>query len=278
MAVPRFETIPSVIFRGLVCMLPLVQHFLEDRHIYLETDNGVCSIVTWVYHILGLSVLVRLHSNGKFVEYRFSSSEVIIIDVRLDELSFSPSSEHIWTMDSSITLLSSSDKEKLFKMVADPDENKIDATFKRLAYRYGSDIVNRNLPLQDGREKVAAEIEVIVTAFAICILRALYIPDLLFLYEVSEFRIYESASLLFANHKMKKKKVDEYVAKYSERALCKLQAPEAIYAIIKDWPGALEEDTEVWPDLRLCARLLGILVLTFAHVSDLLAASDLPLC
>jgi hypothetical protein len=155
-------------------MLPLVQHFPEDRHIYLETDNGVCSIVTWVHHILGLSVLVRLHSNGTFVEYRFGSSEVIIIDVRSDELPLSPSSGQILTTDSSITLLSSSDKETLFKMVADPDENKIDAAFKRPAYRYGSDIVNR-----------------IVTAFAICISRALYTPGLVFPYEVSEFRIYE---------------------------------------------------------------------------------------
>jgi hypothetical protein len=278
MAVPRFETIPSVIFRGLVCILPLVQHFPEDRHIYLETDNGVCSIVTWVHHILGLSVLVRLHSNGKFVEYRFGSSEVVIIDVRSDELSLSPSSGQILTTGSSITLLSSSDKETLFKMVADPDENKINATFKRPAYRYGSDIIDRSLPLQDGREKVAAEMEAIVTAFAICISRALYTPGLVFPYEVSEFRIYESASLPFANRKMKKKKVGEYVAKYSERALYKLPAPGGIYAIIEDWPEALEEDTEVWPDLRLRARLLSILFLAFAHVSDLPAASDLPLC
>jgi hypothetical protein len=43
----RSETMPSFIFRALVNMLPLVQHFPEDRIIDLRTKHGVCSIIVW---------------------------------------------------------------------------------------------------------------------------------------------------------------------------------------------------------------------------------------
>jgi hypothetical protein len=36
----RLETMPSVIFRGLVIMLPLVQHFPEERLIHLTLRDG----------------------------------------------------------------------------------------------------------------------------------------------------------------------------------------------------------------------------------------------
>ncbi|KAF4633715.1 hypothetical protein G7Y89_g4401 [Cudoniella acicularis] len=53
-------------------------------------------------------------------------------------------------------------------------------------------------------------------------------------YNVSKTRIYDAECLLFDDRKLKQKKVDECVAKYSDRALNALSTPEAISAIIQD--------------------------------------------
>jgi hypothetical protein len=120
---------------------------------------------------------VRLHHNEEPAEYRFGSSEVIIIDVRSNVLAgFFPSGEPDVRLSlPTITLLESSDKERLFRMVEEPDEDVIDATFKTPARRYGSKIFNAEVSLEDGREKVIAEMAHIATAFAVCISKALSI-------------------------------------------------------------------------------------------------------
>jgi hypothetical protein len=75
------------------------------------------------------------------------------------------------------------------------------------------------------------------------------------------------------------------MVKYSERAVSELPIPEVISAMIQDWPErgtcASPEDAASiaeWPRLRLMAMQLSTLILAFAHVSDLHAASGLPLC
>lgn len=303
-------------------MLPLVQHFPEERLIHLETDRGVCSIITWAHNILGLPILVRLHDSGKIVEYHFGSSEVIIIDVRSKvQESFLPSGEP--TMRHSlptITLLESSGKERLFTMVEEPDEDVIDATFKTSACGYGSKIFNAEVSLEDGRERVIIEMAHIATAFAICISKVLSVSSngapstasvavnalsdtvsggvdveddrsvrdegrSLLAYEVSKTRIYEAATLLFHDLKLMRKKVDQYVVKYSERPVSELPIPEVISAMIQSWPErgtcmTSEDAASVaeWSRLRQIAMQLSTLILAFAHVTDLHAASGLPLC
>jgi hypothetical protein len=303
-------------------MLPLVQHFPEERLIHLETDRGVCSIITWAHNILGLPILVRLHDSGEIVEYHFGSSEVIIIDVRSNvQESFLPSGEP--TMRHSlptITLLESSGKERLFTMVEEPDEDVIDATFKTPACGYGSKIFNAEVSLEDGRERVITEMAHIATAFAICISKVLSVSSngapstasaavgalsgtvsegvdveddrsvrdeacSLLPYEVSKTHIYEAATLLFDGLKLTRKKVDQYVVKYSERPMSELPIPEVISAMIQGWPErgarmpseAAGSATE-WPRFRQIAMQLSTLILAFAHVTDLHAASGLPLC
>jgi hypothetical protein len=160
----RFEKLPSFIFRGLVNMLPLAQHFPEDRLIDLRTKYGVCSVVVWAHSILGLSVSVRLKSSARGDTYRFGPSPATVI-IDTYERSQGPS----------ITLLSASDKRNVFTMSPEPDDENIDATLKGPAQGYGSRVFDHVVALEDGREKLIDEMALVTTAMAICISRHLSI-------------------------------------------------------------------------------------------------------
>jgi hypothetical protein len=282
-------------------MQPLVQRFPEERLIdlKLKTVHGVCSIIAWAHYILGLSVLFKNHSSDETKVYRFgSSTEEIVIDINLNQ-------------HPSITLLSTSDKGKLFTMKPEPDEEEIDATFKGPARGYGNRIFDKILGFEDGREKVSNEMALIATAFAICISRHLCIAHplngikfedhrnddeayadvendaalrgapserekfTLLEFEVLERRIHESAHMLFDNRKLKKKTIDEYVAKYEDRSLYHLEkAPHSISAVIEEW----DKSKGDWPIICLAATHLSVLILAFAHVTDLEACSSFPMC
>ncbi|KAI1874575.1 hypothetical protein JX265_004783 [Neoarthrinium moseri] len=54
------RAMPYVILRGLIKSLDSVQRFPEDCILQLSCDRGISSVVLWCYHILGISVLVRL--------------------------------------------------------------------------------------------------------------------------------------------------------------------------------------------------------------------------
>jgi hypothetical protein len=255
-------------------MLPLVQHFLEDRLIDLRTKYGVCSIVVWAHSILGLSVSVRLNSSARGDTYRFGPS---------------PATVFINTYERSegllVTLLSALDKRKLFTMSLEPDGENIDATFKGPARGYGSRIFDQTVALEDGREKLISEMTLITTVFAICISRHLSIaiePDSIkrytkdgatfsgadvaseimrdpiiedsathyLEYGVSELSICKVADLLFYGYKLNKKAINHYVMKYADRALCNLEEPpQSISTVIEDWP----RNEGVWSDICFTA-------------------------
>ncbi|KAM0814267.1 hypothetical protein AB5N19_00057 [Seiridium cardinale] len=54
------RSLPYVILRGLVKSLDSIQRFPEDCIPQLSCDRGISSVVLWCYHILGISVLIRL--------------------------------------------------------------------------------------------------------------------------------------------------------------------------------------------------------------------------
>lgn len=116
-----FEIIPSSIFRALFNMLHLVQHFPEERSVDLRTKHGVCSIKVWAHSILGLSVSVRVNSPARGDTYRFGPSPATVF-IDTYERAHGPS----------ITMLSASDKSKLFINKPERDDENIDATFGRL--------------------------------------------------------------------------------------------------------------------------------------------------
>ncbi|KAF5624965.1 hypothetical protein F52700_9340 [Fusarium sp. NRRL 52700] len=54
------RALPFVMLRGLLTSLDSIQKFPEDCLLQLSSDRGISSIVLWCYHIMGLSVLVRI--------------------------------------------------------------------------------------------------------------------------------------------------------------------------------------------------------------------------
>jgi len=182
-----FETISPTILQGLISMLPLTQHFPDDRTIVIQAPRGVCSIVAWAHILLGLSVSVRLDadSDGKEKFIRFPTNRAGIENVLID------ARKHFQHEDSgeepgfvkrayvlgeeTITLLSTATKEEIFRLSKDLDDNKIDATFKRPAKGLGSSLLDIATPPREGRERVMEEIKYISCAFALCISNFLHV-------------------------------------------------------------------------------------------------------
>ncbi|RKK80731.1 hypothetical protein BFJ71_g15840 [Fusarium oxysporum] len=54
------RALPFVMLRGLLTSLDSIQRFPEDCLLQLSCDRGISSVVLWCYHIMGLSVLVRI--------------------------------------------------------------------------------------------------------------------------------------------------------------------------------------------------------------------------
>jgi len=272
-------------------MLPLVQHFPEERLIHIETNHGACAIITWVHHLLGLPVLVRLHHDQGFVEqYPFGSSEVIIINIGSNlKPTILPSGESEFRNGPpTITLLESSDNETLFRMVGEPDEDIIDATFMTPACGYGTKILNAAISLEDGRDQITTEMTHIATASAVCISKMLVINGVglgsPLPYKVPKYRIYEAASLLFDGINISQKKVDQYIVDYPDEALFRLPKPKDISEWIQHSldGGNCASPEDIFSNVK-CSKLcciaiqLSILILAFANVSDIHACSDLPL-
>lgn len=69
--VPDLNTrlVRFTVLRPLLGSLVDSQAFPETSALDIETQSGVSIIVVWCYHVLGLSILVRLH--GGFVKVRF---------------------------------------------------------------------------------------------------------------------------------------------------------------------------------------------------------------
>lgn len=53
------EPMEAPVFRGLALLLPYVQTLPEDREIYVNTNSGLCTIVVWAHHLLGLNVIIK---------------------------------------------------------------------------------------------------------------------------------------------------------------------------------------------------------------------------
>lgn len=76
-------TLSPPILQGLLDMLVVAQRFPEDRSIHIKTLKGIPTIITWVYHILGLAVHINLLDNVGVTETkRFGQGQPqVVIDV-----------------------------------------------------------------------------------------------------------------------------------------------------------------------------------------------------
>jgi hypothetical protein len=296
-----YEAIPTAIFHGLITMLPLVQHFREDRMIVIETTQGVCSIVVWAHLILGLTVRIHFFREGVPSSELFGDGpEQIFIEARYKD------------HDQSITLLASSTRERLFSIKEEPDGEVIDATFKRPLRGYAKRVLSKHVPDKEGRERVIEELSLIVCSFAMCISNHLcsqqsgvnnngifvdsqsndetdfdYMHTPVdrehdgFEHHIPKDRIFVAARVLFDDKKLKPKSIEDYTTKYSGRSLAHIEDPPRVVGnLLREWKDEDEfcEGVIEWAELCLVARQLSILVLATANITDLDAAAGLPLC
>ncbi|KAF8859957.1 hypothetical protein BDZ45DRAFT_741811 [Acephala macrosclerotiorum] len=279
-----YHTIPEAILHSLISMLPLVQHFPEDRYIVIKTAKVACSIVVRASLLLGLDVLVRIYPDDKVKEVRFDSMpEQVLIEIGL-EYENSPRAD---MKSPEITLLSSSTMEELFKLKSDVDEDMLSATLKRPARGFAKRILVTAVTHSEWSGRISQEMKLVSIAVAICIAKKLCItietqcyPEVRgerfrrgsdtshfrasvsstseqyttpLPYHIQHHRILGAARILFNDEKLQLKLVEEEMNFEEENDL---------------------EDI-LWMPLRNMALQTSVLILAFAHITDMDSAADL---
>ena len=255
-------------------MLPLVQHFPEDRLIFIETDGGVCNIVAWIHIILGLSITLNLNRGAEQKSYQFGTpteQQVVVVFGQ--------------GVVPSIALMSAADQEVLFKMVKQPDEEELTAAAKSPTDGYLARTFSKVIGYEPRRDTVILEMIYVTAAFAVCISRCLHHarptkdpeqyedggPYQLLRYIIPETRIVQATKLLSGVEKLNSRKLDDYIALYTNKAPYHQEpVPPSMGALTQGW----KDEENAWPELCLAASQLCVLVLAFAHVTDLDSCSD----
>lgn len=300
------ESFPRVVLHGLMSMTPIAQHFPEDRYIVIETMAGVCGIVAWCYVMMGLRVLIRFSGNGTGREVRFppddSIAEQVFVEVHLPAQDSRLAQEHA-QHEASITLLSVSPKEELFKLKTDPDSDNISSTFKGPVKGLARRIFEKITPKRTGRKKILDEMKFIVASFALRIAKNLrrepyggnrsqdQLDD-----EVYDSNLHDygpldvealrdniepgvllgTCQLLFSasDESFPHKKVEEYVALHEGLDFpdLKRQPPTSLEPILREWKN--HERETIWKELVDALTLLVVVILAFTHVTNLESCRD----
>jgi hypothetical protein len=280
-----FETLPEVILRGSLDIFPLIQSLPSDRLAYIKTGQGVCALVVWAHHILGLRVLVQQFDKqiGHCTDIRFGgpNEEQIVIDPRgiVDDQIREPS----------IVLLDAK-QECLFTLKPDPDESLIDAVHTIPALGYGKAVLQKVAHDYLGKIAVIEELQSFTTALAGIMGNHLVMDRELILDDdsidddssgincpVEPQRVMEAATFIFGNTRIDEGQASLYRGIYSSQPLTpEMTPPPAIQAAMRSQ--VTGEGAEIWQNLLYYAKHLAILILAFAHVQDLSCCADLSLC
>ena len=300
------STIPPAIIRGAVMMFPMVQTLPEDREILIQTDQGVCALVVWAHHILGLNVLVKQSSVSPQHGSSFGSETPnLIIDVY-------PTTDALRMP--SITLLEVSNQEPLFTIKMDHDEHRIDAISKQPAKGYGRRCLEASWrefadssEERSGQEAGIQEMVLISTAFAMNLSRHIcknprteltnfsaaidldnggdaredsgsdsdsQSEDNMNMWSTYPLRIIDAARLLFNDRKLSMHSVMAYAKLFDGEPLYSIPPTRGICSIAEQ----NGYSTTLWQKTLLDpARKLSILTLAFSQIADLDSSAGLLL-
>ncbi|KAE8451814.1 hypothetical protein EG329_002654 [Mollisiaceae sp. DMI_Dod_QoI] len=307
-----YETIPEAILHGLISMLPLVQHFPEDRYIVIKSSRGACSIIVWASLLLGLNVLVRVYLNDEVKEVRFGSlPEQVLIEISSKYRDLAQAN----MKSPEITLLSSSTMEELFKLKSNEDEDMLSATHKRPARGFAKRVIEAAVSDPEWSGRIGHEMKLVSIGFALCIAKKLCIP--IETQQNAEFRVDKfvqgsapshfrasvpstpeqytpplpysiqnrhilgAARILFNDETLQLRTGEEYASLYSGRSPWRINSPPtSVRLILKEMNFEEEDGLEdiFWIPLRHKALATSLLVLAFAHIADMDSAADLPMC
>jgi hypothetical protein len=293
-------------------MLSSVQKFPEERILLIQTNRAACILVVWAHHVLGLSVLVRLHGDQNQKDTRFGPSpEQVIVDVKEHIDPQKATDEPIRRPPSAILL--STDGSTLFSLTEEPDGEHIDGTFRGQAKGYARRILEQEISDQANRDVLIQDVMSIVIAFAVVFSRRLQIakpkatsgvfvddwtPQPAFIdhsqstpdtddvsvesqptgasmqYHLPIERLHNSAKFLFGERKVVNNTVNDYVMIFTGVPLHEIPEPPGPTAsILRSW-NTLDS---LWSNIRFLAISLSVIVFAFAHVSDLSTCFEVPL-
>ena len=277
------QAIPPAILTGVLRMLPMVQSLPSDRLIYIEGSLGMCTLVVWAHHVLGLAVLIKTNDT-KFGDVKLGGDregdEQVIIDTHIKQ-----------SRTPSITLLDST-REELFQIRQTPDDAPLDSCFKIPTKGYGKAIMREEcgmLPNSDERLRVSVidDMSLVALAFAFIITKHLVRgPKQQSRWIVSSQLILDAARLLF-DDSLTEQAVSEYISIYSSRPLDHTLAPPAsVVSYIRSSSQfiaqtslnvAEEHKTRMWTLLVRTARVLSVVIIALAHVRNFRSCENLPL-
>jgi hypothetical protein len=297
---PRYQPLPRTALHILPDMFSWVQRWPENHLIAVEIGSGVCVLVVWAHHVLGLTVLVKVHRHDAIDEVHFGTSpEVLVIDY------------YRHGTNTTVTLLSKSDvtaESERLTIKAGPDEDEITANSRAPIKGFAKTTIDKLAPYPGARGKILHEMASVTAAFTILISKHLSIiaggnnflprtpsdgsshesreaeytgeiPD------INDWKNFEDTAIdipernllgvigiLFDGQKLDMNRVNEYVNFYAMKRLSWIQEPpKGIHAIIQEW-----DDEFSWRSLRSAALVLSMLALAFAHVLEFDDFSQLP--
>ncbi len=280
------QAIPQAVLTGALNMFLMVKSLPLDRLIYIEGSLGMCTMIVWAHHVLGLNVLVRTNEvpvkDVKFGGVK-EGGEQVIIDTHCKQFS-----------TPCIKLLDvCKEKEERFRIEADPSDPRLDPCFKVPAKGYGNFIMgdmSSDLGASDEhlRAAVVHDLSWVSTSSALILAQHLTTnSERITRWVASNQLLLNSARFLFSST-LSEASIREYDMIYSSRPLDHTLAPPAS---VMSWIRTSEEvlravsptvDGESlkkrkWGPLVYVARTLSCLVLALAHVRDLKACENLPL-
>ena len=75
----KHRGLPFPVLQALLLALESLQHFPQERHIFIETGTGICTLVVWCFHVLGLSVKVCIEDRE--ITFGDGPSNVLIKEI-----------------------------------------------------------------------------------------------------------------------------------------------------------------------------------------------------
>lgn len=268
LGVPRpeaTEALNPVIIRGALDMFPMVQKLYEDRLIHVEQHSGLCVLVVWAHHVLGLTTVVRF-PDGR--EKRLGTgTEQILIEMKAD-----------YSSTTSIILLDSKGGDVLLRIQSDQDDFQIESAGRIDAQGYGTHWLKEYCW---GIPALEEEMQQIIVAFSMIISKHLR-KDTKWPEPKSTEparSLIQAAQFLFDNEQITHSAVEDFVKLYSTgQPFDRSDPPETLQAVCRgNASEGITQATQLWHDMLGNTRCLVVLLLVFSHVRQLEVGARLPL-
>lgn len=292
-------------------MGPLVQRFPEDRIIHMRIGRGLCLLLVWIHHVMGLSVTVQGQINSRESVNIGDGMPGVIIDYQpppsqnLAQQAASLPAESFNVHQSYITLLEREDPTENSRFHFEPELNddSLQATFKAAAYGYGQRVLARQLPTRAGQNDVTRIFSQIACSLAIRLQEQAFVEGNTAVtptrsggqgepanlahrsqptyYGQGRRRVIEATKLLWADDGLDVNAVERRIASDNLRPFELYdECPPEIKTQSEDWYQGIESGDlkALWHRLYWTARLLSIVILAFANIINLDHANDLPIC